>query len=144
MFLSVTSAQWLEFLTPLAIALSILMQIWREHNAKLREEKTTKATKEVASKAAEVATKLETTSSCTDAKLDGIITTTDKVHTLVNSRMGAQLLITAKALRRAATITGSPEDLKLAEEAEALSKDHETKQTKVDIKEAQQQKEYTL
>jgi hypothetical protein len=71
-----------------------------------------------------------------NTKLDGIAEQTDKVHTLVNSNMGAQLTLTAKALRRVAELTGDAVDHAIADEAEKLARDHAVKQNKVDDEEA--------
>jgi hypothetical protein len=60
--------------------------------------------------------------------------TTEAVHVLVNSNMGAQLRISATALRRVAKMTTDPADEKIAEQAEKLLHEHEKKQAVVDNK----------
>jgi len=69
-------------------------------------------------------------------QLTGIAVVADKTHTLVNSNMGAQLTISAVALRRIASLTKDPKDIEVAEEAERLLADHAKKQARVDAKAA--------
>lgn len=63
--------------------------------------------------------------------------TTEAVHVLVNSNMGAQLRVSASALRRIFIMTKDPVDEKIAVEAENLLREHEQKQALVDSKNAQ-------
>lgn len=58
--------------------------------------------------------------------------TANKIHTLVNSNMGVQLEISAVSLRRNATATKDPEDIRVAELAEAALKNHQVQQRIVD------------
>jgi len=58
----------------------------------------------------------------------------EDIHTLVNSNMGVQLRISAGALRRIADLTKDPADVRIADEAERLAMDHESKQHTVDVK----------
>jgi hypothetical protein len=58
----------------------------------------------------------------------------EAVHTLVNSNMGAQLSISAAALRRIADLTKKKEDEVLATEAQRLLEDHKSRQAIVDSK----------
>ena len=60
---------------------------------------------------------------------------TDKIHILVNSRMGSQLKLTMILAKRLASITNLPEDKSLAQESERLYEEHEIKQSIVDQKE---------
>jgi hypothetical protein len=53
-------------------------------------------------------------------------------HTLVNSNMGAQLSISAVALRQIAFLTKDPVDVEIASKAEKLLAEHEAKQRSVD------------
>lgn len=55
------------------------------------------------------------------------------IHTLVNSNMGAQLRISAVALRQLANRSADPQEIVIAEEAERLLREHERKQAVVDI-----------
>lgn len=55
-----------------------------------------------------------------------------QVHTLVNSRMGAQLGFTATALRRIADMTKNKKDEEAATQAEKLLEEHTEKQAIVD------------
>lgn len=48
-----------------------------------------------------------------------------KVHVLVNSKMGAQLLVAWKALERTADMTGDLVDRDIADQARQLYIDHE-------------------
>ena len=59
-------------------------------------------------------------------------------HALVNSNMGAQLLLTSSALHRVAALTNDPEDITAAEKASALYQDHVNRQTAADREEVQQ------
>jgi hypothetical protein len=100
---------------------------------------------EVAVKTEEVRHVLAETEQKTSAKLDDIATVTNsaaaetsKVHILVNSNMGIQLKLTAAALRQLADYTKDPKHRAQAEEAERLSAEHESKQLKVDKKQAAQ------
>lgn len=52
------------------------------------------------------------------------------IHTLVNSAMGNQLLITWKALERIADLTNDANDIALADTAEKLYIDHQEKTEK--------------
>jgi hypothetical protein len=58
----------------------------------------------------------------------------DKIHTLVNSNMGAQLQVSMAALKRIADLTNDPSDRLIAENAEKLFHEHEDKQATVDQK----------
>lgn len=65
-------------------------------------------------------------------KLEKLVVVADDTHTLVNSNMGVQLMMTSSALRRIADLTKQPEDIKAADEAKALLVEHERKQKIVD------------
>lgn len=67
-------------------------------------------------------------------KVQTISKSTDAVHVLVNSNMGAQLKLGAELSRWKAVQTGEPADLKAADAAENLLKEHEAKQAIVDSK----------
>lgn len=56
------------------------------------------------------------------------------VHTLVNSNMGIQLALNAANARWRADKENRPEDIEAAEKAEALLREHETKQAQVDAR----------
>jgi len=56
----------------------------------------------------------------------------EAIHTLVNSNMGAQLRISAVALRNLANETKNADDAGRATEAERLLEDHISKQAVVD------------
>ena len=79
--------------------------------------------------AEEVKKALQATNKTQDQKLSSI-------HTLVNSNMGAQLKISAIALRRVADLTKHPNDVAAADVAEKLLDEHEAKQATVDKKES--------
>jgi hypothetical protein len=106
---------------------------WLQYRTKVAAEKAVE-------KVDEVKETLRSTESDHDVKFDALAKVTDKTHTLVNSRMGAQLRIAASALRRLAGQPGAtPEDVAIAEEAEKLSREHEAMQAKVDDKQARQE-----
>jgi|SRR5688572_10175863 len=56
----------------------------------------------------------------------------NEIHGLVNSAMSVQLKITAVLARRLAGLTKDPADVKAAEDAEAASVEHDTKQAQLD------------
>jgi hypothetical protein len=56
----------------------------------------------------------------------------ERVHILVNSKMGIQLRISASLSKRLAKLTGDPEDYASAAEHERVAVDHEYKQAVVD------------
>jgi hypothetical protein len=74
---------------------------------------------------AEVKSALTEHTTSQDKKLDAI-------HALVNSAMGAQLKMTADALRAVADANTTPENIQAAEEAEKLYDEHQAKQAVVD------------
>ncbi len=68
-----------------------------------------------------------------DVKLDAIAVVTNKVHTLVNSAMSAQLRISMVALRRLANLyPDNQDDVAAADLAEKLFREHEQKQLNID------------
>lgn len=87
-----------------------------------------------AEKVAETKQTLQVTSQVVVGKLDSIATTTDKVHELVNSGNLIQLRLHATVTRRLAEITKDPHDIKAAEAAEKLHREHEEKQKMADAK----------
>lgn len=56
----------------------------------------------------------------------------DATHTLVNANMGTQLRKTAALANRLAELTGDPQDMLKAREAERQVREHEMNQAKVD------------
>lgn len=68
-------------------------------------------------------------------KVQTISKSTDAVHTLVNSNMGAQLKLGAELSRWKAVQTRNKQDVAAADEAERLWRDHEAKQAMVDSRE---------
>lgn len=91
-----------------------------------------------AKKDEEVAAKLEMATTIADQKLDALTLNGEKVHTLVNSAMGAKLLDLAKTKRQFADFLKAANDPR-ADEAEAAAViaetvlgDHERKQKIVD------------
>lgn len=75
---------------------------------------------------------LAVSSTQTAKRLDKIDNTGKAIHTLVNSDMGRQKLLTWQALKRLAGVTNDPEDARLALEAKQLYDDHEARQKIVD------------
>lgn len=63
-----------------------------------------------------------------------LTTVAKDTHTLVNSNMEKQLQINAIVTRRLAVITKDPEDIKAADDADSLLREHVKKQTIVDSK----------
>lgn len=88
--------------------------------------------KVAASKVEEVKRTLASTAQETGKVLSGIVDVTKATHVLVNSSFSAQLKISALALRRIADLTEHVEDIRAAEVAERLHREHEQKQTTTD------------
>jgi hypothetical protein len=97
---------------------------------------TQRNARQAAEKVESVKRALQDSTSATEWKLKSIAATGEKVHVLVNSRMGAVLQLSARQARRIANITkDTPEgaaDNAAADEAESLLKEHESKQQIVD------------
>lgn len=68
-------------------------------------------------------------------RLSQVVKTGEATHILVNSNFGTQLKLNAVLSRRLADITEKQIDIEAAETAERLLRDHEAKQSIVDIKE---------
>lgn len=64
-----------------------------------------------------------------------ILSVNDKIHTLVNSQMGQQLMLYAVTARTLANLTNKPEHLKAADEADKKLEEHQLRQSVVDHKE---------
>ena len=75
---------------------------------------------------------METAGITRDEKLDRMTVLGEATHTLVNSKMGAQLLLNTIATRRLADLTKEPVDIQAADIASELYKDHQSKQAIVD------------
>lgn len=88
-----------------------------------------------AAEAVKVREDLKVSDKATSTKLDEISKVGEKTHTLVNANMGAQLKISAVALRTIATLQRTPHTVAAAELAEKLLQEHEAKQASVDAKE---------
>jgi len=54
--------------------------------------------------------------------------TNDQIHVLVNGNMGVQMRLNMVQARRLAELTKSPDDIRLAQEAERLFFEHQAKQ----------------
>ena len=87
--------------------------------------------------AKKVKTTLAETTAETTKQIAHLTVVGEATHTLVNSNMGAQLRISAVALRSLADITKKPRDVAIADEAERLLADHMAKQAVVDEKGSQ-------
>ncbi len=74
----------------------------------------------------------------TAASLDSATRVIDATHALVNSNAGIQLQLTAVVSRRLANLTKDPEDIKAAELAEKLFREHNTRQVTADRQASQQ------
>jgi len=95
--------------------------------AKAEAEKAATKTDEAAVKIETVRTDLiesNATVSATAAKQDEKL---DRIHQLVNGEMSRQKEKTAIALRKVASVTGNPEDIKEAEAAEQTYMEHRAK-----------------
>jgi len=97
------------------------------------EAKKVARTAEVAAvKVDEVAQTLQAATANTDAKLDEMQKTSVATHILVNSNMGAQLKISAVALRELADALPNAKRMEAAELAEKMLAEHIAKQAVVD------------
>lgn len=76
---------------------------------------------------AEVAAKLEASTSAVDGKLNGLAQVAKDTHTLVNSNMAVQLKLHAGTSRRLAEITHDPVDIQAADLAEKMVSEHDVK-----------------
>lgn len=68
-------------------------------------------------------------------KLNSIAKVADKTHILVNSSMGIQLKLNADNARRVADFSNLLVDIKAADLAEEMLREHQTQQAIVDAKE---------
>lgn len=142
MFLQVVDVTgWVNLLTPIAMAILIVMQFIRDKRAKESASEVATATKEVASE-------LKIAGTRTTQQLQGIAIQGDMTHSLVNSSYGAQLKLTANALtmvaelrREKADVTKTKLDTTAAAAAEALAEEsvrllyeHTKRQAAVDNK----------
>jgi hypothetical protein len=152
---TVLLTEWAKLITP-ALLIVLAIQQWRASRAALKRTEAMQkaaddaklaagdaklAATDAAEKVVEVAEKTEgvrralvDNNESTTIRLDGLAVSTDKIHVLVNSNMGVQLRISSTALRRIADLTKDPADVRIADEAERLAMDHESKQHKVDVK----------
>ncbi len=80
----------------------------------------------------QVAATLEQTKMVASAERAETLKGVQAIHTLVNSNMGAQLKVSAVALRRVAEYSSHPDDVAAADMAERQLRDHEAKQATVD------------
>jgi hypothetical protein len=127
--------EWAKMITPALLIVVAIQQWWTRRAADKAAAAAAAKVAEVASKTEAVRQALATSDNSTNIKLDSLAVSSDKIHTLVNSNMGVQLRISASALRRVADFSKDPKDERIAEEAERLAQDHESKQHKVDEKE---------
>jgi hypothetical protein len=68
----------------------------------------------------------------TSQKLEDLADVTNATHTLVNSNMGVQLQLNATLARRVAELTKSPLDAEVADKADRMLSDHQSRQSIVD------------
>lgn len=92
-------------------------------------------------KVKEVKETLAAVTASTDEKLGSLASAAEDskrvgnaIHTLVNANMGAQLSISAVALRRIADLTKDPGDIAMADRAQRLLEEHTAQQDIVDSK----------
>ena len=81
----------------------------------------------------EVKRALEASDQNVTTTLASIAEVADQTHALVNSNMGAQLKVSAVALRRVAHLTSDLEDVAAAELAERALEEHVAKQSRADL-----------
>lgn len=139
MILFAESNEWVGLLSALIGATSTVILgylAYLQMKLKAAVDHAAQAAQKDASKAAVEVEKVSETSAINDRKMDDQTRKLDAVHTLVNSNMGVQLRVGAVALRRVAELTKHPDDRAAAELAEKLLAEHETKQAKVDSREA--------
>lgn len=94
------------------------------------------AADDAAYKVEEVRQELKETTATSAEAMAELKTVTNDTHTLVNANMGAQLKISALALRRLAEYTKHPDDVAAAELSEDLLSEHDKKQAVVDKRNA--------
>lgn len=135
---SAVASQWATAASAIAVAITLLGNIWMDYQ---RGKQAAEERREAAIKVEEVKQALQVSDAKTEGTLEEIKATTQEnqatgeaTHTLVNANYGAQLKISALALRRIAAITKDPDDVAAAELAEKLLKEHNEKQKTVDDK----------
>jgi type II secretory pathway pseudopilin PulG len=121
----------LDFLQPLLLSVVAIITAWGISLAKARGDRAEQKAEHVAEVAAE-------TAQTTQEQNAQILKTTDKVHVLVNSQMGQQLMMYAITARTLANLTKDPEHIKAADEADKKLAQHQLRQSLVDDKEVRQ------
>ena len=109
-FVAVTSDQWVNMLTPLFVAIAIVLQMRRDNAAK--EER-----KEVKEKVDEVKVDLKDNT-----------TKTEKIHKQLNGERSVLLHTIARQARQIAELSQRPEDEALAKAAARVASDHDAAQ----------------
>lgn len=127
--LAPTIHDWMPTITATVVTIGFLAQIWLQIATRMEVAATAQA---AAIKTEEVKEALEVVDAQTKGSLADLKQTGESTHTLVNANMGAQLKISALALRRVAELTKHTDDQAAAELAEKLLKEHDDKQKRVD------------
>jgi hypothetical protein len=134
---------WMQRQTRLAVEAASKTAVDSADRAASEAEQVKKtvleSTDNAASKADEVKQTLQESTKNTNDKLKKIADVGVATHTLVNSNMAVQLKLHADTSRRLAILTHDETDMKAADLAEKLVREHEEKQRTVDAKEAKQQ-----
>jgi hypothetical protein len=84
-------------------------------------------------KTEQVRATLVTTTGIGLSRMDALAVVAKATHTLVNSSMGVQLELNRMVTRRLANLTHDPEDLRAADLADSMSREHEARQRAVDL-----------
>lgn len=121
-FAEFTANEWILVIGAVGI---VLTNVVREFRATKREKLTRENLEDVKST-------LQHNNSDTETKFRRLEKTADATHVLVNSRMGNILARHARLARRMADKTKDPADIKDADEAEKLSKEHNERQAIAD------------
>lgn len=131
-----TSSSWVTAISAFfvfgGLVCQIVLQVMGQMQAKKIGNKATVAANNAALAAREVKSTLEIVGTETNERLDKALQVGSATHTLVNSNMGAQLKITAVALRRLYNLTLEENDLVAAQMAEKLLGDYQARQAVVD------------
>lgn len=122
---SSTVQQWVALLTPIALSVLTVVNVWAAKRAETRGQKMQVANELVAQRADEVKKTLAETTKKSDAKLG-------EIHTLVNSERGVLLEMYASAMEVIAKQAPSKEATDAAKVARAMVDDHKRKQANVD------------
>jgi hypothetical protein len=136
-------ATWITAVTAIAITIGLVCQIVLQIMTRLEARRAAQAAQDNARKAqiatdkaasavAQVKTTLVNTTDAANDKLDGLASVAAATHTLVNNKMGIELLAVKELSQWKADREPTPENKLAAKRAQVAYDDHMTKQASVD------------